>query len=402
MSGITHSPFRGNQALTTFLVGVLGSAVALSAQSSGTAASGSVYVVTSDEKSRLGQVVVLDPDVGRVVGVVAKGYHPDLAVSSDGALLFVSYSRKGAPGGVFEVLDAKTGTTLHRLDEPLTWTGRGTRTYASRMALSRDGAWLFRFKHLLSAERGAEYWIETFDTAKNTLLPDIATLPLCGQLPTLIPGLQRDVLYVACPQSQDIRVLTLSARGASRGQTPRLRLGGTSEMLMSGFLGPHGDALTLISDEGWFAKLALGSGTLVKKDAVDRVARKVSASGERLGQTAPTREGRDPQDWFPEASISNEPAVLSRDGSRVYLIVKGRSASDAHQLAVLDSDTLERIQLIPLSRPYTSLAISADGSELYAVDTERDSVTVIDAASGLERKTITGVGPRPVFVVVAP
>ena len=72
------------------------------------------------------------------------------------------------------------------------------------------------------------------------------------------------------------------------------------------------------------------------------------------------------------------------------------------QRAVLDTETLERRQIISLSRPCVSLTLSKDGSQLYALDTLNGRLLVIDARTGAELRSIAGVGPRSVFAVLAP
>lgn len=71
------------------------------------------------------------------------------------------------------------------------------------------------------------------------------------------------------------------------------------------------------------------------------------------------------------------------------------------EIAVLTSDTLERLGTIPFTRPVVSFTISSDGAKVYAVDRKGGAVAVIDAASGKELRIIPGLGPGPVFAVVA-
>ena len=142
------------------------------------AASGWLYVVTSDYKTHKGRVLVVDPASGRIAGAMDKGYQPEVIPSSDGTRLFVTYDNSRGPGGAFEVIDGATGAVSLHIDEPYARGGIGS--YSPRMVLSRDGSWLYRYKAEHSMENGYSYWIETFDAAANVMLPERVKLPVCG------------------------------------------------------------------------------------------------------------------------------------------------------------------------------------------------------------------------------
>lgn len=158
---------------------------------------GWLYVVASDYRNQNGQVLLVDPDPGKVVSVLETGYEPDIVLSADGARLYLSHIESSAAGprGTFEVIDTTDGTVVRRFDDTDPWPSRGM-AYASRMALSRDGRWLFRFKiHTVGEQRS--YYVETFDTERLAVLPERALVPLCGSA-MLIASAQRETVYVAC------------------------------------------------------------------------------------------------------------------------------------------------------------------------------------------------------------
>jgi len=269
------------------------------------------------------------------------------------------------------------------------------------MALSRDGVWLFRYKSWRSDETGPSYWIETFDTERNTMLPEKAPLPLCGEA-TLHPSAQRDLLFVVCPDSEDVRFLKLTNSGAAaEKRPPRLDLGPGAKpgYPLPAFLRDGDRTLSVVKTNGSFVKFDTVSPSVIQRDSIDRVARGVGAPVERP-ELGPRTETTSPTDWFAGAVI-NHRAVLSPDGSRVYTIV-GRRSPPLKEITVLDAATLERHRSIPYTRPYVSITISRDGAHLYAIDRDNGLVAVIDAATGQEVRVISGVGPGPVFAVVAP
>jgi hypothetical protein len=79
---------RGNPMRTKMSLGlaVLVTGAVLSAQVPDTLVrpkSGWLYVAASDYRAQVGRVLLVDPDAGRVVGILTTGVQPDIAVSSD-------------------------------------------------------------------------------------------------------------------------------------------------------------------------------------------------------------------------------------------------------------------------------------------------------------------------------
>lgn len=364
---------------------------------------GWLYVVASDYRNQNGQVLLVDPDPGKVVSVLETGYEPDIVLSADGARLYLSHIESSAAGprGTFEVIDTTDGTVVRRFDDADPWPSRGM-AYASRMALSRDGRWLFRFKiHTVGEQRS--YYVETFDTERLAVLPERALVPLCGSA-MLIASAQRETVYVACSVSQDVRVLTLTEQGGSVDRKiPRISVGeaAASDEYMAPFLTQSGQVLTVVRGDGRFVKVNTNSQQVLLKDAVDRSSRNV-VNG--VGRQMRGREPANQNDWLAGRQVMRQVPVVSPDGERLYLITATGTDSRAvrDRVAVLNSDTLDRLQTFLPSHPFVSISISADGKALYAVDTLNAAVLVIDTTTGQELRTISGVGTRPVFAVVVP
>jgi hypothetical protein len=361
-----------------------------------------VYVVTSGHQTDLGRVLVIDPDAGKVIEGYAKGYRADVVLSADGDKLFVTYDRQFAQGGSLEVLDASSGQMLFRRDEDRA-RGAGAGGYNSRLTLSRDGTWLYRYKRTFSLTDGASEWIETFDTTRNVMLPETVRLPLCGE-PTLLPGTQRESLFIVCPESQDVRVVMVTSAGASTSRRPaRLNLGGAMRLgvTLPVFFGPS-EQLTVIKTNGAYARVDAASSQISEKDAIDRTARRVAVPEERAvpapAPATPAAESPNTSDWLTGRAISHS-AVLSPDRSILYAIVSRRPPSTPAEIVALDAQRLERIRSIPLRSGVGRFTISRDGSRLYAVDAARDALVIIDAVSGAELRVIPNVGPEPMFAV---
>lgn len=364
------------------------------------AARGWLYVVASDYDTHTGRILVVDPESGRVVGGFTRGYQPDLLPALDANRLFISYDRMvgETAAGAFEAVDASSGTVLMHVDEAESRGGMHG-VYRSQMALSRDGAWLFRYKTWISDVNGTSNWLETFDIARNALLPGKAFLPLCGDA-TIVPSTERRTLFVVCSRSEDIRVVTLSdSGGVPTGAMPRVSVGPGQipGFPPRAFLQDGARTLTVINSDGSFLHVDTASRNVIHRDVVDRAARQVPAPADRpVAGRRPNAQN--PRDWLAGRAVGAPGGVLSPDGSRIYLGVMGKTDSE---IAVLTSDTLERLGTIPFTRPFVSFTISSDGAKVYAVDRKGGAVAVIDAASGKELRIIPGLGPGPVFAVVA-
>jgi YVTN family beta-propeller protein len=373
---------------------------------------GWLYVVASDFRAKAGSITIVDPGAGRVVGSLSKGYEPDLALSLDGRRLFLSYVEEqpdGQPRGVFEVIDARTGTVIDRRDDPDPWPSRGM-AYTSRMALSRDGEWLYRFK--LSDSLTASGYVEVFDTSRNVVKAKTPVVSLCSPA-TLVPGDDRRTLYLACAKAQDVRRLVFDDGGTLLTKPQRTSVeGGPHGEHLTAFMAPDGRTVNVIKGDARYVRVDAVSGQVAQKDAVDRVGRNVPVPTNAPGLGAGNRDRgagvsdvANPFDWLAGRQIRRQPPVLSPDGSRVYLLTAlgddEHAGGRRNQVAVLNGETLDLVQTIGLSRPSVSITLSQDGSRLYAVDTLNASLVVIDTATGNEVRTIPGVGRRPVFAIVA-
>jgi hypothetical protein len=359
------------------------------------AAPGSVYVVDSDSQSNRGRIVVVDPNAGRVAGGLDVGYQPDFASSADGSRLYVTYDRSLALGGAFEVLDGTSGTVLSSRSESYMRDGVPS-AYRSRMALSRDGAWLFRYKTYRSDETGPAYWVEVFDTARNVSLPGAPRLPLCGEAILLTP-LQRERLFVVCMDSQDLRIVTFTSDGHQTEKIVRLDLGDGGKLgyYPPAFFSADGDTVTVIKTDGSFIRLSLPTQSIVGRDLVDRVARKVTPRPK--GQ--PPMNPPSPTDWLAGQVIMA--FATSPDRSKLFLLTAGRRPAIG-RIVVLDTQTLVRIRDFSVTRYYEDIAYDGSGNRIFGLDRTLGELVVLDAESGRELKIVRDVGRGLAFVVVPP
>jgi DNA-binding beta-propeller fold protein YncE len=373
---------------------------------------GWLFVADSNDYGSTGRVLVVDPEEGRVPWSFESGRLPDVAVSPDGLRLYVASSLQVPPGspltgnpwaGMLEVIDTMTG--IGRPVENNNRTVTTSHVYSSKMALSRDGRWLFQYKMELDVDRDyTTYYVDVFDTDVEVYVSGRAVVPLCGTA-ILVPGVAREEAAVLCAATADLRLLTLMDSGGTLDTRVRrlpVGIGPGHAHPSTLFLAQRMASVTVVTAEGRFLRTVDGM-EWRDQGVIDRSARQVSAQNARRG-AAPGPGGRSTQDWLAGSRISHQVPVLSPDGSELYLGVRS-GAEDARwfsRIAVLDTESLRRVRSIEAPGPLASIALSRDGKLIYGVDTIGRRIVVIDAVTGRGLRTIEGVGTSPVFAVVAP
>lgn len=92
---------------------------------------------------------------------------------------------------------------------------------------------------------------------------------------------------------------------------------------------------------------------------------------------------------FPDSSISS--VALSADGLRLAISPR----LDTAMTDIVNTDTMSRLQAVPLAIASGQVAFSADGSELYVSDPARDEIAVVNTTSyNVARWSSGGDDPR--------
>lgn len=354
--------------------------------------SGWLYVLDSNKNAHESQVLLVDPEQGRVVRTFKAGHVPDMALSPDGTRLYIAYTVM-IPGqqrkGLLEILDTSTGTVLQTIDNP----DRALftlHTYLSRMMFSLDGRWLYFVKNRQTSE-GDFFHVATFDTVQGRFLPEKAALPGCG--PQLLPSPVGRRLNVVCTSSNNARFLELNESGdvtsSSHVSLAQVEVGtDVKKRVGPGFLSSDGSTFKVIMGDGSFYKIDANSRNITQTGAIDSEARRAN-------------------DWLVGGWIGYQAPMSSPDKTKLYLgiaqitdLLRGRPAFD--HIVVLGISAFDRIATIKTSRRFHSLAISKDGRQLYGVDPESASLLVIDTTTSREIRTISDIGVTPILAVVAP
>ncbi len=378
------------------------------------AASGWLYVLDSNNMGREAQILLVDPLQGQVVRTFKTDSLPDMALSPDGTRLYVASTRYSEDGNsrqdFLTVIDTKNGAVLAKVMNPDRWLSTG-RKYPSMMAFSKDGRWLYIFKHLLTPQVDT-YYVTAFDVKKNRFLREKFMLSGCVS-GMLVPFARRGQLAVTCNGTQDLRFVELGGEDAipnstntdARAARNRISLSSRDlpehgRRIAAIIPAPDGASLTAIIGDGRYVKIDSESHQVSETGVVDRDARAAASGGLKSANNQQT-------DWLADSWMRWQTPQVSPDGERLYLGV-GRlihlhnGVQSFDRIAVFDSKSLNRLATIRTSQPFESLVLSPDGSHLYAISPEQAAIIVVDTTAQREVRTIYGIGTSPIWAVVAP
>jgi hypothetical protein len=338
-----------------------------------------------------GRIWLVDPAMGKVMGMIRTGDNADFALSPDGSHLYVASTIDGDTSEL-AVIDTAQGTVIERatiVDREVT---NGLPPF-STMAVSADGSAL---RILIDAPKSSDadsFMLATFDTQSGDFQKRVVSLGNCG------PG--RFISYPAadhfaflCPRTNKVRLINLDADSRELQNLdvglPWERRVGAAEAIQT----PDSEAIAIVR----------GDGAVVEMNAATQ-------------EFADTMAHADLPNRVPPAAWPTSP-----DGSRLYLgynneyerafdnrfyLDYGRPPNlrpenaMANQFRVLDTQTWRKIGTIKTKMPFWNAVIGSDGKTLYAMAPQKHSILVIDTVK-MHQTGILKVGGAPALALVAP
>jgi hypothetical protein len=333
-----------------------------------------LYVLDTNAGGLNAQVLLIDTSTGAVIKSYGTGFHPDMALSPDGARLYIASTRGrcGSPRSLLETYDASSGALISTVDNPDSFQTTMA-IYGSTMAMAPSGRFIYFLK--LHNTRGlTDEYITAFDTVHNRFLKDHASLNTeCNFI--MLPTKVDLTLGVACSNSASLRELTLGDEAEPAKDILSPIKTKSSEKWGAVFLQPGEQKVAFVSASG-------------SAFEIDRV----SAAVHDLG-TAPQAGPWIQRGLLPE----NQTAVYfsSGQGFRPY-------PNREDTVTAVDPVTLALRGSIATSEPFFTFEISKDGSLLYTVNPEQASIAVIDANTFREVQRLQPIGHTPAFAIAAP
>jgi hypothetical protein len=366
-------------------------------------ASGKLYVLDAGNSRKKPQVLVVDPSNGKVIRTYRAGYQPDMTLSPDGKLLYISSSFENAASGLenfLDIYDTASGALLNHISNPEALQHK-IPVYGTSMVMSPSGKRIYIEKyHWIPGRPGPTgCYTSVFDTESHRFLVDIS-VSNCGH--AVLPADEEQTFYLVSTAGAAIDTFTITgnaggmktahqytsislppsftdARAAQKNPdttTAPCGVGSPSTGRGIGpvFLRPQQKTMGLILEDG-------------SRVSID------------LSSEATTPMG---QEIWPGKWSGIQPIVES-SGSSVYFGTSQGTNSYFERydrIVRIDPATMATTGTMTTSLPFFEVSRSHDESTLFTVNPERAKITVIDAASLREIRQFY-VGVQPILAIPA-
>ena len=366
-------------------------------------ASGKLYVLDAGNDRIKPQVLVVDPSNGTVIRTYRSGYQPDMTLSPDGRLLYISSSFENAASGMesfLDIYDSASGALLSHISSPEALQHK-VPVYGTSMVMSRDGKRIYMEKYHWVPERPgpAGCYTSVFDTESRRFLVNIS-VSNCGV--AVLPANGEQTFYLVSTARAAIDTFTItgskgSANTAHQYTSISLPSSSTSaraaqknpgtatapcEVLRPStgkgigpvFLRPQQKIVGLILEDGSRFSVDLSSGT-------------TTLMGQESGL----------------GKLSGIQPILESNGSPVYFGTSQGANSYFERydsIVRIDPATMATTGTMTTSLPFFEVARSHDESTLFTVNPGQAKITVIDAPSLREIRQFS-VGVQPILAIPA-
>jgi hypothetical protein len=335
--------------------------------------SGWLYVLDArpDSGDTGGRVWLVDPTAGQIMGSIRTSYHPDFALSPDGARLYIT-SDPRAHSTEIAVIDTAAGAVLGGQELKDRVVPHVLPSF-STMAVSRDGSILWVLM------KPTDYsHLAAINTVTGEVLPGHPDVAHCddGQFISFPNANRVDFI---CPTMKKVRLFNVDSDAKDLNSTYALFPWNHTLGIAEAFPSPRNAQLLTI---------VRGDGAVFQMDAVSLAFYSTAAHG---------------GDW--ERVYPGEWPVSPSDG-RLYLgyspWAKGSAPNTAaDEFRVFDTATWKKVGTIKSGVPFWSAAVSNDGKQLYALAPQQHYVMVFDTTTMRQVRTID-VGSMPALAIVAP
>jgi DNA-binding beta-propeller fold protein YncE len=333
-----------------------------------------------------GQVLLVDPASGTVKGTIQTNYHPNFGLCPDGSRLYISDGSQSS--GFLSIFDVQTGQLLKRvpLDDRALYTVRPS---FSGIGCSADGKRLF-VQIMRTVSPGVDqYTLSVIDSSTGTLIDSVA-LPVRGIAQIVSWPFGGWDTAVECSNTNSVRFISLDADGHVQ-RTQDVALTWAPKTAPDGSPVNKGQSIT----------------TSVVTDQKNRTMALFRAAGgiDQISADTMTVQAMVADSW--QHFVLPGSAVLSPSGTDTYVGFKAydqrtEPGGFRNSISVLRSADGVQTTSMDTTLPFASLAISGDGLVLYTANTAARSITVIDAISMQELKTIPDIGKVPALILVQP
>lgn len=366
-------------------------------------ASGKLYVLDAGNDRIKPQVLVLDPSNGKVIRTYGAGDQPDMALSPDGKLLYISSSFENAATGresFLDIYDTASGALLNHISNPEALQHK-VPVYGSSMVTSPDGKRIYIEKYHWVPERPGPTgcYTSVFDTESRRFLVDVS-VSNCGV--ALLPATDEQTFYLVSTASAAIDTFTITGSAGSvktAHQYTAISLPPSSTSTHAAQKTP-GTATAPCEVLRPSAAKRIGPVFLrPQQKTVGLILEDGSRLSVDLSNEATTPMGQESG----LGKLNGIQAILESSSSSVYFGTS-QGTNDYFErydsIVRIDPATMAATGTMTTSLPFFEVSRSHDESTLFTVNPERAKITVIDAPSLREIRQFS-VGVQPILAIPA-
>ncbi|HEV8494709.1 MAG TPA: amine dehydrogenase large subunit, partial [Candidatus Angelobacter sp.] len=174
--------------------------------------SGKLYVLDAGNNRKKPQVLVVDPSNGKAIRTYRAGFQPDMTLSPDGKLLYISSFENAASGleNFLDIYDTASGALLNHISNPEALQHK-IPVYGTSMVMSPDGKRIYIEKYHWVPERPGPTgcYTSVFDTESRRFLVNIS-VSSCGV--AVLPANEELTFYLISTAKAAIDTFTIPGR----------------------------------------------------------------------------------------------------------------------------------------------------------------------------------------------
>ncbi len=364
---------------------------------------GKLYVLDAGNSKKKPQVLVVDPSNGKVIRTYRAGDQPDMALSPDSKLLYISSSFENAASGresFLDIYDTASGALLNHISNPEALQHK-VPVYGSSMVMSPDGNRIYIEKYHWVPERPGPTgcYTSVFDTQSRQFLVDISVSD-CGV--AVLPASDEQTFYLVSTARTAIDTFTITGSAGSVNTAHQYTSISIPLSSASTRAVQKGPGTATAPCEVLRPSTAKGIGPVFlrpQQKTVGLILKDGSRLSVDLSNEATTSMGQESV----LGKLSGIQPILESSGSPGYFGTSQGTNSYFERydsIVRIDPATMATTGTMTTSLPFFEVARSHDESTLFTVNPEQAKITVIDAPSLREIRQLS-VGVQPILAIPA-
>ena len=364
---------------------------------------GKLYVLDAGNSKKKPQVLAVDPSNGKVIRTYRAGDQPDMALSPDSKLLYISSSFENAASGresFLDIYDTASGALLNHISNPEALQHK-VPVYGSSMVMSPDGNRIYIEKYHWVPERPGPTgcYTSVFDTQSRQFLVDISVSD-CGV--AVLPASDEQTFYLVSTARTAIDTFTITGSAGSVNTAHQytsisIPLSSASTRAVQKSPGTATAPCEVLRPS-----TAKGIGPVFlrpQQKTVGLILKDGSRLSVDLSNEATTSMGQESV----LGKLSGIQPILESSGSPGYFGTSQGTNSYFERydsIVRIDPATMATTGTMTTSLPFFEVARSHDESTLFTVNPEQAKITIIDAPSLREIRQLS-VGVQPILAIPA-